>query len=140
MFLGVSGVALAGEDKAPRFPNVTVISIPGECPADDNPPLTAMKAFIDPQTGELRPGTPEEEEALARAMAGERTLRTASTREVLIKSDGSMLLELGEDGMVDLIARTTPAGKPVFVCVPHSEAVKALAGPVSSPKATAEEK
>jgi hypothetical protein len=73
-------------------------------------------------------------------MSGDRTARTASTREALINSDGSIILELGEDGMVDLIARTTPAGKPVFVCVPHSEAVKALAGPVSSPKATAEEK
>jgi hypothetical protein len=138
--LSVSSVASADEGKTLTFPNVTVISIPGECPADDNPPLTAMKAFIDPQTGELRPGTPEEEAALASAMAGGRTLRTESAREVMVKPDGTMMMELGEDGMEDLIARATPDGKPVFLCVPRSEAVKAFTGPVSSPKATAEAK
>ena len=38
---------------APRA-TVRVISVPPECPADDNEAMNAMRAFIDPTTGELR--------------------------------------------------------------------------------------
>jgi hypothetical protein len=140
VFLSVSSVASAGEGKTLSFPNVTVISIPGECPADDNPPMTAMKAFIDPQTGELRPGTPEEEAELARVISGQRGLRTEATREAMVREDGSVILELGEDSMEDLVVRVLPDGKPVFLCVPRPETVKAFTRPVSSLKATPEVK
>jgi hypothetical protein len=116
---------------APRA-EVRVISIPlQECPADDNEAMNAVKAFIDPATGELRAPTPEEEAALARAIAPKAARQAQAAREVMVRPNGSLFYELGEDGMVDVVARTGPDGKPVFFCTPRSETPKALKRPLA---------
>jgi len=126
--------APSGKD-APRA-IVRVISIPlqEECPADDNEAMNAMRAFIDPETGELRAPTAEDQAALARAIAPGAERRAQAAREATVRENGIVSLELGEDGMVDAVARIGPDGKAVFLCTPRSETPKALTGPIAPTK------
>ncbi len=131
----------AAASVAARAPlaNVRVISIPREeCPADDNEGMNAVKAFIDPATGELRAPTQEEE-----AGAGPRDRATVRTpaqaaREVHGQRQRHREpIELGEDGMEDVVVRTGADGKPVFFCTPRSETPKALTRPLAPKKSDA---
>ena len=121
---------------APRV-EVRVISIPlQECPADDNEGMNAVKAFIDPATGELRAPTAEEAAELARAIAP-RARRAQAAREVMVSASGIQYYELGEEGMQDVVVRTGADGKPVFLCTPRSETPGALARPLAPKKSEA---
>lgn len=122
---------------APRA-NVRVISIPlQECPADDNEGMNAMKAFLDPDTGELRAPSAEEQAALARAIAPAAARRALATRQAYVAPDGTLSYEVGEEGMVDAVARLGPDGKPVYSCTARSETPKALTRPLASKKSPA---
>lgn len=144
--LALSGVAQAADStssqkaaapsgKAAPRAEVRVISIPlQECPADDNEGMKALKAFIDPETGELRAPTPEEEAALARAIAGTSRIRTEAAREVTVGANGIMTYVLGEEGMEDVVVRTGSDGKAVFLCTPRSETPGALTRPLAPKK------
>ncbi|MGA7990652.1 MAG: hypothetical protein WCC53_04400 [Thermoanaerobaculia bacterium] len=117
---------------APRaIVRVVSVSAQTECPADDNEAMNAVKAFIDPATGELRAPTQEEEAALARAMAPKAARQAQAAREVMVSANGGVHYYLGEEGMVDLVVRTGADGKPVFFCTPRSETVKALTRPLA---------
>lgn len=117
---------------------VRVVSIPlQECPADDNEGMSAVKAFIDPATGELRAPTAEEEAALARAIAPGAARRAQVAREPMVQANGIVSYELGEDGMEDVVVRTGADGKPVFLCTPRSETPKALTRPLAPKKSEA---
>ncbi|HEX5854919.1 MAG TPA: hypothetical protein VFZ57_04810, partial [Thermoanaerobaculia bacterium] len=116
---------------------VRVISIPlQECPADDNEGMNAVKAFLDPATGELRAPTAEEAAALARAIAP-RARRAEAAREPMVLANGIVTYEIGEDGMVDVVVRTGADGKSVFLCAPRSETPKALTRPLAPKKSEA---
>lgn len=132
--------AHSGEDATPV--KVRVISIPlqDECSNDDNEAMDGMRAFVDPTTGELRAPTREEEAALARANAGKLRDRTNAASEVVVGADGSLIYYLGEDGMVDVVARTLSDGKAVFSCTPRAETHEALTRPLPAPKKDAVEK
>jgi hypothetical protein len=122
---------------APRV-DVRVISVPlQECPADDNEGMNAVKAFIDPATGELRAPTAEEEAALARAIAPMAARRALAAREAFVGPDGTLAYEVGEDGMVDVVVRTGADGRAVFLCTPRSETPKALTRPLAPKKSEA---
>lgn len=122
---------------APRV-EVRVISIPlQECPADDNEGMNAVKAFIDPATGELRAPTEEEAAALALAIAPRAGRQALAAREVLVSPEGIVSYELGEEGMQDVVVRTGADGKPVFLCTPRSETPKALTRPLAQKKSEA---
>jgi hypothetical protein len=112
-----------------------------ECPADDNEAMTAVKAFLDPATGELRAPTPEDEAALARAI-GPRSRRTEAARTPMALPNGLVAIEVGEDSMMDVVVRTGADGKPVFSCTSRDETPKALTRPLPAAKAnsTNEEK
>ncbi len=117
---------------------VRVVSIPlQECPADDNESTNAMKAFIDPATGELRAPTPEEAAALARAIGPRAERRAQAARQVMVQPNGIQYYELGEEGMVDAVVRIDADGKPVFLCTPRSETPKALTRPLAPKKSEA---
>ncbi len=113
---------------------VVSIPLPEECPADDNEGLNAMKAFIDPATGELRAPTAEEAAALSRAIAPRGVRQAQAAREPLVLGNGIVSYELGEDGMQDVIVRTGADGKAVFLCTPRSETPKALMHPLAPKK------
>lgn len=127
--------AAGGTAPAPRA-IVRVVSVPlqAECPADDNEAMNAVKAFIDPATGELRAPTQEEEAALARAIAPRAARHALAEREVFVGRDGTMSYVLGEDGMEDVVVRTSPDGKAVFLCTPRSETPRALTRPLTPKK------
>jgi hypothetical protein len=126
------------ENSTPRA-IVRVVSVPArtECPADDIGAMNAVKAFIDPATGTLRAPTPEEEAALARAMAPRAERRAQAARQILVSASGIMSYDLGEEGMVDIVVRTGPDGKPVILCTPRSETAKALTRPLAPQKVEA---
>ena len=105
-----------------------------ECPADDNEAMNAVKAFIDPATGELRAPTPEEEAALARAIAPKAVRQAQAAREFTVSANGGVHYYLGEEGMVDVVVRTGADGKPVFLCTPRSETPRALTRPLAPKK------
>ena len=129
-----ASVAAPATALAPRA-EVRVISIPlQECPADDNEGMNAVKAFIDPATGELRAPTAEEAAELARAIAPHVARRAEAAREPMVSADGTLIYEIGEDGMVDVVVRTGSDGKPVFLCTPRSETPMALTHPLAPKK------
>ena len=131
----------AAPARAKTTVKVVSVPIPEACPANDTPAPSGLRAFVDPKTGELRAPTREEEAALTRAMARENLVRMQSAKEPEVGPDGSLSYELGEDGMVDLVARMGSDGKPVFSCASRSETPKALTGPLAAPKkGAAEEK
>lgn len=128
---------VAAPDAAAPRATVRVVSIPmQECPADDNEGMNAVKAFIDPTTGELRAPTAEEEAALARASVSRAARQPLATREPLVGANGGIHYYLGEEGMVDVVARTGPDGKPILLCTPRSETPRALTRPLA-PKTSA---
>lgn len=128
---------IAAPVAAPRV-EVRVISIPlQECPADDNEGMNAVRAFVDPATGELRAPTQEEEAALARAIAPRSERRALAAREPLVSADGILTYELGEEGMVDAVVRTGSDGTAVFLCTPRSETPKALTRTLAPKKSEA---
>jgi len=138
-----SAPAKSGETKPVATPAETashavvrVISMPlqEECPADDNEAMNAVKAFIDPATGELRAPTPEEEAALARAIAPKAARQAQAAREFTVSPNGGVHYYLGEDGMVDVVVRTGADGKLVFLCTPRSETPGALTRPLAPKK------
>ena len=66
-------------------------------------------------------------------MARENLVRMQSAKEPEVGPDGSLSYELGEDGMVDLVARMGSDGKPVFSCA------TALPGRLAAPNMGAAE-
>ncbi len=123
----------------PSRVNVRVVSIPQECPADDNEAMSAVKAFIDPVTGELRAPTPAEQAALSRAIAPGAARQAQAARVPVVRANGILSFEVGEEGMQDLVVRTGADGKPVFLCTPRSETPKALTRPLAPKSGAANE-
>ena len=101
--------------------------------------MNAVKAFIDPATGELRAPTREEEAALARAIAPRAARQAEAVREFTVQPNGIQSYELGEESMQDVVVRTGPDGRLVFLCTPRSETARALARPLAAKKSGASE-
>lgn len=127
---------------APAKSTVQVISVPvsEECPADDEAAMAGVRAFLDPETGELRAPTPEEAAAFSRVIASQTLLRAEPAQKVTVGPNGELVYYLGEEGMVDLIARTDGDGNAVVLCSPRSETPKALTKPLPASKKKADAK
>ena len=87
------------------------------CPADDSVARAGLRAFIDPQTGQLRAPTPEEAAELAAAVHAAR-LQTLSELEVVVHPDGMKSVDLKDAFMIDLVARRNPDGTLSIGCLP----------------------
>ncbi len=90
VFSAITAPGEARQDK-PSEPRGTATSW---TPSDKKSvPVTfaGMKVAIDPETGKLRPPTPEEAQALSQAM--DARFRTAPLREVK-KADGTVMMDL----------------------------------------------
>jgi hypothetical protein len=87
------------------------------CPADDAVGRAGLRAFIDPQTGQLRAPTPEEAAELAAAVHAAR-LQTLSELEVVVHPDGMKSVELKDAFLIDLVARRNPDGSLSIGCLP----------------------
>jgi hypothetical protein len=88
---------------------------PGTCPAID-PPAAAVsagvRAFVDPATGKLRPPTAEERRQLAGAVD-----RSARTYEVVVRPDGTRLVELDDAFFMSVVATKRTDGTLKFRCL-----------------------
>ena len=93
-----------------------------ECPAQDAVVLPtlqrAMRAAVDPQTGELRPPTADE----ARRLTDARAAAFASALEQLEMvrhEDGTVSVDLKGLFLQDVVVRKNPNGSLSLQCVPH---------------------
>jgi hypothetical protein len=87
------------------------------CPADDAVARAGLRAFIDPQTGQLRTPTPEEAARLAAAVHAAR-LQTLSELEIVVHPDGMKSVDLKDAFLIDLVASRNPDGSLSISCLP----------------------
>jgi hypothetical protein len=99
-----------------------------ECPADDSVGRAGLRAFIDPQTGQLREPTPQEAQSLSRT-AGEAFARAVESLEAVVHSDGTISVDLKDLFMQDIVAVKNIDGSISVRCVPDSEKSLALEKP-----------
>ena len=109
------------------------------CPADDRVGGAGLRAFIDPQTGQLRRPTPEELAAWTKA-AREEFSRAVDSLQPTTLPDGTLMLDLQGLFMQDLVVTRRPDGSLSTQCVPDSERGIALAAPPPPPKPALEER
>jgi hypothetical protein len=100
------------------------------CPADDRFARAGFRAFIDPQTGQLREPTPEEAQALSRAARAE-FARAVESLEAVVHPDGMVSVDLKGLFMQDLVVVKRPDGSLSMRCLPDSE--KELTSPAPPP-------
>lgn len=86
-------------------------------PAVDVPAGAARRAFLDPQTGQLRQPTPEEAARLGAETRAARK-RALAELEVVVHPDGSKSVDLKDAFLVDLVARRNPDGSLSIQCLP----------------------
>jgi hypothetical protein len=113
---------------------------PAASPSQSN----GVMVFIDPETHQIRPGTPEEIRALGAPAAS--TLKTAApapggTAEVAepkitIRPDGSTSVRLDESSMSYSVATKKPDGSLTYQCVTGSEQAKAAVSDKKSAAST----
>lgn len=87
------------------------------CPADDGVGRAGLRAFIDPQTGQLREPTPEEAAQLAATVHTSR-LQALSELEIVVHPDGMKSVDLKDAFLIDLVARRNPDGSLSIGCLP----------------------
>jgi hypothetical protein len=90
--------------------------VPEVCPADDAAAGPALRAFIDPETGQLRAGSPEEARALA-AAAHAGLARAIEALQPVVHPDGMISLDLQGLFMQNFVAVRMPDGSISMGCV-----------------------
>ena len=97
---------------APAFPGAPA---PETCPAIDVPavPAPGVRAFVDPATGKLRPPTAEEKFRLAAAVRN----RSERIYEVVVRPDGTRVVELDDAFSMSVVATRRPDGTLQYRCV-----------------------
>src|SRR5512143_3248507 len=85
------------------------------CPADDAAAGPALRAFIDPETGQLRAGTPEEARALAAAAHADLARATEALQPV-VHPDGMISLDLQGLFMQNFVVVRMPDGSLSMGC------------------------
>jgi hypothetical protein len=107
----------AARPKRPVSP-VVPAAVGPECPAE-GAGAAGFRAFIDPQTGELREGTPEEQRALSN---GARALSTEAAQipEMVVYPDGLIVVDLKGNFMQSMTAVRNPDGSLSIGCGPDS--------------------
>ncbi len=97
---------------------------PPDCPAIDPPAAPAgVRAFIDPATGKLRPPRTEEKRQLVSTARG----RSSRTYEVVVRPDGTRLVQLDDAFSMSVVATTGPDGALRYRCVTRRTAPPAEA-------------
>lgn len=90
-----------------------------ECPAEGLG-LAGFRAFIDPETGELREGTPAEQRALADGTHAEAS-NIAESPEVVVYPDGVVVVDLKGHFMQSVVVVRNPDGSLSTRCGPETE-------------------
>jgi hypothetical protein len=109
------------------------------CPADDATAGPALRAFIDPETGQLRAGTPEEARALAAAAHADLS-RAIEALQPVVHPDGMITLDLQGLFMQNFVAVRMPDGTLSFGCVEGPATAAGYVPPEKKPAPKLEEK
>jgi hypothetical protein len=102
----------------------SLVALPGPgappaCPAIDPPAAPAapaapgVRAFIDPATGKLRPPSAEQKRRIASAVRD----RASRTYEVVVRPDGSRVVELDDTFSMSVVATTGADGAVQYRCI-----------------------
>jgi len=126
--LSICAMPAAAEQKKPRIKargsaSDTTAARPAPdtaCPADDRFARAGFRAFVDPQTGQLREPTPEEAQALSRA-AGAEFARAVESLEAVVHPDGMVSVDLKGLFMQDVVVVKRPDGSLSMRCLLNSE-------------------
>jgi len=119
-----AGAAQKSSKTRPKQPGKPVAAAPAavgpECPAEESVGQGGFRAFIDPETGELREGTPEEQRALS---SGARVLSASPGEipEMVVYPDGMVVVDLKGQFMQSLTAVRNPDGSLSIGCAPSAE-------------------
>ena len=92
-----------------------------ECPAEESVGQGGFRAFIDPETGELREGTPEEQRALS-ARARAESSNVAESPEIVAYPDGMVVVDLKGNFMQSVTMVRNPDGSLSMRCGPEPAA------------------
>jgi len=103
-----------------------------ECPAEENVGLGGFRAFIDPETGELREGTPEEQRALSAGARAESSSAVESP-EIVVYPDGMVVVDLKGHFMQSVTMVRNPDGSLSMRCGPGTEKPAAAPKPAHAP-------
>ena len=118
-----AGAAQKSSKTRPKQPGKPVVAaqpiVGPECPADETLGQGGFRAFIDPETGELREGTPEEQRALS---AGARTeaSNAAEIPEMVVYPDGMIVVDLKGQFMQSVTVVRNPDGSLSTRCGPSA--------------------
>jgi hypothetical protein len=139
--LGACALPAGAAEKRLEAPRDTSGNKPAAaCPADDRVGGAGFRAFIDPQTGQIRQPTPEELAVWTKAAREEFSRAVESLRPTVL-SDGTIALDLQGLFMQDLVVTRRPDGSLSMQCVPDSEREIAIAAPPPpAPKPALEER
>jgi hypothetical protein len=103
-----------------------------ECPAEEGVGQTGFRAFLDPETGELREGTPEEQRALSNGAHAEAS-NIAESPEVVVYPDGVVVVDLKGHFMQSIVVVRNPDGSLSARCGPDSQKPAAAPKPAHAP-------
>jgi hypothetical protein len=106
---------------APKPAAAAPAAVGPECPADETIGQGGFRAFIDPVTGELREGTPEEQRALSAGLRAEST-NVADSPEIVVYPDGLMVVDLKGHFMQSVTMVRNPDGSLSMRCGPEPAA------------------
>jgi hypothetical protein len=109
------------------------------CPADDAAAGPGLRAFIDPETGQLRAGTPEEARALAAAAHAD-LARAIEALQPVVHPDGMISLDLQGLFMQNFVAVRMPDGSLSMGCVEGPATAAGYVPPEKMPAPKLEEK
>ncbi len=136
LFAALAAAAASAGAAEKRVGDAGKQPVPEACPADDQFARAGLRAFIDPQTGQLREPSPEETRALARA-AREEFVRAMESLEAVVHADGMISLDLKGLFMQDVVVVKRPDGSLSAQCVPDSERATVTAAPAPAKPAPA---
>ena len=120
-----AGAAQKRSKTRPKRPQKPVAAAPAvvgpECPAENTSGQGGFRAFIDPETGELREGTPEEQQALSAGARAESS-NAAEIPEMVVYPDGMVVVDLKGQFMQSVTVVRNPDGSLSTRCGPKPAA------------------
>ncbi len=131
-----AGAAQRSSKTRPKQPRKPVAAAPAavgpECPAEESVGQGGFRAFIDPETGELREGTPEEQRALSAGARAESS-SAAESPEIVVYPDGMVVVDLKGHFMQSVSVVRNPDGSLSMGCGPGTEKPAAVPKPAHAP-------
>ena len=117
-----AGAAEKASKNRPKRSRTHAVAVPAavgpECPPPYALGQAGLRAFIDPETGELREGTPEEQRALSSAAARAASAEVVESPEIVVHPDGFVVVDLKGNFMQSVVAVRNPDGSLSTRCAP----------------------